>query len=238
MNTIEQRAAALLDTATTGLDPRVDHLVAGGVARGRARRRRRRMGTTFAAVAAIGVIGAAANVVELPKRAADANVYMSPTAPTSLPAEAQRRFSMDPAKVAWVLSDLLPSGDVSHRVSGSDQVDSERYRDGRLRFNGGLVAVRGEWVGDADDAICADRGCVDVGNGDRMLITARSPMSKDGSRVSNSVILYLSDGWSIGVNSANYPETPADDPIAPRPVLTVEELKAIVTSDVWLDEQQ
>ena len=38
--------------------PDVDRLVAGGVSRGRARRRRARIGTTLASVAVIGVVGA------------------------------------------------------------------------------------------------------------------------------------------------------------------------------------
>ena len=237
MNDHDTRTTALLEAATDHLDADVDRLVAGAVARG-GRLRRRRTASSLAAVAAIGVIGAAASVIDLPHEAEGTHFTMSPATPTTLPAEAVRRFGMDPAKTAWVLSDLLPPGKVTHRVSGSDQVDSERYRDGRLLFNGGMVSVRGEWVDDRDDEVCAAHSCVDIGLGDRMAVWSSESMSPDGRAVTNSVVVYFADGWSVGAFAANYRSAPDREPIADEPVLTVDQLKAIALNDVWFDEQQ
>jgi hypothetical protein len=53
----------LLRRASDGLTPDVDRLVSGGIARGRQRRRRARIGTTVASLAVIGVVGGLAVVV-------------------------------------------------------------------------------------------------------------------------------------------------------------------------------
>lgn len=53
----------LLRRATADLRPDIDQLVAGGLARGRTRQRRARIGTAVATVAVFGVIGAGAAVV-------------------------------------------------------------------------------------------------------------------------------------------------------------------------------
>ncbi|CAN5495961.1 hypothetical protein BH09ACT12_BH09ACT12_11510 [soil metagenome] len=55
-----RRASDLFHGATTDFAPDVDRLVQGGVARGRTLRRRRRVGTSLAAVAVVGVLGIAA----------------------------------------------------------------------------------------------------------------------------------------------------------------------------------
>lgn len=60
--TDDRQTAHLLRHATTDLTPDVDRLVAHGVTRGRVQRRRRRVGTTLAAAAVIGVVGVAASV--------------------------------------------------------------------------------------------------------------------------------------------------------------------------------
>jgi hypothetical protein len=56
-----RRASELFHGATTDLAPDVDRIVQGGVARGRTLRRRRRVGTSLAAAAVVGVLGVAAS---------------------------------------------------------------------------------------------------------------------------------------------------------------------------------
>ncbi len=58
----DRMASRLLQHATTDLTPDVDRLVSHGISRGRGLRRRRRVGTSLAAAAVIGVIGIAASV--------------------------------------------------------------------------------------------------------------------------------------------------------------------------------
>ena len=53
----------LLHRASDDLTPDVDRLVSGGIARGRTRQRRARIGTTVASLAVIGVVGGLAVVV-------------------------------------------------------------------------------------------------------------------------------------------------------------------------------
>ena len=56
-----RRASELFHGATTDFAPDVDRIVQGGVARGRTLRRRRRVGTSLAAVAVVGILGVAAS---------------------------------------------------------------------------------------------------------------------------------------------------------------------------------
>ena len=63
MNDHQQAATHLLDAATDNLRPDVDRIVAGSVVRGRALRRRARVGTTLAAAAVVGVTGLAASLL-------------------------------------------------------------------------------------------------------------------------------------------------------------------------------
>jgi len=62
MNPTDQQLATLFRDASSDLPTDVTELVAGGIARGRSRRRRQGVGTALAAVAVIGVIGVAVSV--------------------------------------------------------------------------------------------------------------------------------------------------------------------------------
>lgn len=61
--TTDDRMSALFHESTDRLDPDVTGLVRGGIDRSRVRRRRTAIGTTLAAVATVGAVGAVASVV-------------------------------------------------------------------------------------------------------------------------------------------------------------------------------
>lgn len=63
MSSQDNGVVALLRRASEDLAPDVEHLVAGGISRGRSRQRRARIGTAVASVAVIGVVGGLAIVV-------------------------------------------------------------------------------------------------------------------------------------------------------------------------------
>lgn len=244
MNTIEQRAAALLDTVTTGLDPGVDHLVAGGVARGRARRRRRRMGTTFAVVAAIGVMGAAANVLPrmLPEGAQETRT-VEPATPPPAPPLGPRVIGFDVAKGAHLLKSTLPAGEVTGQEAFGSDAGTDGSRGARLFFEGTLVTLDIEKPDVADPApqtqcrAQPEATCRALEDGSYLSeVWSEQP---DRGRVQNlTVTLYTTDGFAISVVAWNTSGEPDAEILSPRPLLTPAELEAIVTSDVWLDEQQ
>ncbi len=140
------RASGLLHGVTADLAPDVDRLVQGGVARGRTIRRRRRVGTSLAAVAVVGVLGIAASagsglfggdestapqVGYAGTTAADPSPTQTPTpVPTtasddgSLPAGATTTLPIDTTlavaaeDVPATIGELVPGGSVGEILRG------------------------------------------------------------------------------------------------------------------------
>lgn len=139
-----RRASELFHGATTDFAPDVDRLVQGGVARGRTLRRRRRVGTSLAAVAVIGIFGVSASAASGliggdagPDRSqyadspsADANATQAPTPTSTATAEppaqpdgATTTLPIDALVVVAardvpdVVAELVPSADVGEIVN-------------------------------------------------------------------------------------------------------------------------
>lgn len=113
---MNDQTSTLLDVATRDLGPDVGALVAGGMARGRARRRRRAVGTTLVAAAVAGVAG----VGVLATLAGDEGAHAKdPTSFVSRPAASTAPDHPDPrqlgtraAGVPDVFASIFP-GDVA-----------------------------------------------------------------------------------------------------------------------------
>lgn len=244
--TPEQRTAVLLDTATSGLAPDVDHLVAGGVARGRALRRRRRIGTALAAAA---VIGTAASVSPAlrggAERAVDPPAAAPPSAdPTTAPAE--RRFGIDRHKTAAVLVSLLPDG-TSEALDawGSDDLQ-DQYRDGIALHDGAQVAVhlehpdrrREDSTPEEQCRALPAAECRELAEGGWYAVQEQGePGSASGIR-STTVTLFTEDGFALAATAWNAPGERGVEPVREEPVLDEAELLDVVLASVWLDEQQ
>lgn len=157
MSQHESGLSTLFDTATRDLTPDVSALVDGGASRGRARLRRRRVGATIAAAAAVGVIGAAAVAVPpLADRMSAAQVATDPTGPptatptasptasASEPSGLPRTFGVARKDMATTLRDLLGSGRATQLYTSEEPLGDGLppvTRGGHLTWNGGEVTL-------------------------------------------------------------------------------------------------
>jgi hypothetical protein len=251
MTTIEDRAAALLDAASTGLAPDVDRLVGGGVARGRALRRRRGIATAIAAAAVVGVIGAAAGASPVLRGGAERAVQPpvaapTPTAPTtSSSASAPRRFGIDRHKTAWVLVSLLPDGSAEALDAWGSDDPGDEYRRGVVLYEGAQVAVHLEHpdrLGDDSSPEVRCRAlpaaeCRELPEGDWYAVQ-RSGSGSPSAILSTTVTLFTPDGFALAATAWNAPAERGVEPVREQPVLDEAELLEVVQAPVWLDEQQ
>lgn len=239
------RTNALLESATADLEPPIDRLVAGGVARGRRLQRRRRATHALAAVAVVGVIGTAASVTPLSDtlRGSDSEVAVAPPAPSAPDQAPARRVGIDQTKTAAVLSTLLPDGPVRWREAWYD----EGFQAASLLFSGREVTVRiddpAAGAGEAR-ARCEEQkpalACVEAESGD--WIGSRTVEEADGSletsRVSTTVSRFTRDGFTVMATASNTDGEPGAEPSAPRPPLSIAELTTIVTDPIWISDPQ
>ncbi len=177
----ERRTSALLQEATTDFAPDVDRLVQGGVARGRTLRRRRRVGTSLAAVAVIGILGVAAGAgsqlmggdaapspqyADSPSATATDDPAPSPTTPaddpgslppgatTTLPVDASIAVSALDARS--IVDEVVPGGDVGDTIlDPSFFVDEPQEIAAPFLYDGTLTSVRVERA--AGIATCAEQ---------------------------------------------------------------------------------
>lgn len=242
--------AELLRTATDDLETPSARLVAGGMARGRVRRRRHLMGTTIAAAA---LLGAAA--VGLPQLVGDGgdsrsgDVELVPAGP--VPAD-QPRAIIPPADGASTLVSLLPEGE----TSGAANDDApEGAVASRVVYEGGTIEAEVfEFHSAADKAKAAELGhaletaaqacgwkdhteCVKLSDGtwfDHATSGEREP-GMDLPYLGTHATAWTPDGFVVRVTAYNVAGDEENPVIVPggQPVLTVEELRAIATSDAW-----
>lgn len=250
----EHAVSALLDRATADLATDPHRVVARGMARGRALRRRRRAGTAVATVAVLGVIGAGAAAV--PHLRAGEPTEGVATAPTGSPSEqtkqtppAGRRFGIDPAKTAAVLEQLLPEGKVRGRKAWSSD-EPVRYQGGSLVWNGGLVSMFLEREDDRGAPRrprerCLDSGgyveCAELPNGDWYTTrTLEEPAAgvEHAGIWSTAVSLFTVDGFTLTATAYNGPGEKHVRPTAAEPVLDGPQLERIVRDPVWLEDPQ
>jgi hypothetical protein len=231
----EQQMTTLVERTGDTLSPDVQALVAGGVARGRARRRHRTLGSGLAGMAAVGAV-AALGYVLVP---GDNPIGTDTSSVATAPATAERRFGMDPAQTGSVLASLL-DGQVTHVRAGSD--DPDEYLSGSVLLNGALVGIVIERTtlppacGEPSASVTCDvvPGGVVTGG------THEEPASEGGSTgiVASTATYFTSDGLAITATAWNASGEKGVDPLSARPVLTEKQVAELVQDPVWLDEQQ
>lgn len=222
----------LLRRATDDLRPDVEHLVAGGITRGRTRRRRARIGTAVAAVAVFGVIGAAAAVVPL---GGDPDAVQAPIAtdppvpetPSVAPLEPAQGLAV-PADEIQQTVDLLLGPDFTAAAGSSQYAGDERSRTAHFVFDGMLTTVVIE-KGTLTMAQCAEVVCEELPDGSTRL--EWGPTTADG--VTAQGVTWWRRGYEVSVLSYNAAEGKNSPPLAPEPGLSMEQLRVVAGSDVW-----
>ena len=224
--------------------------------RGRTRRRRARIGTTFASVA---VVGAAALVVPQllggdPQTARDPRPIQpatsGPTAgsPDVAPPADVLRPLVPPNEMAQTIRDMTGASDVHEVFVDESGKDLPRLFYGSVRS--GFVSFRIRWYNNplvvadggqplAPSHICepaVEPDCTTLSDGSRLL---REDVRQSGGAgvpptfLERSLTLATDDGWQIDVIAYNSTGEKEGVVVAPEPVLTMAEMEALATSDAW-----
>ncbi|HET8716603.1 MAG TPA: hypothetical protein VFM50_02540 [Nocardioidaceae bacterium] len=250
--------------ATHRLNPDVDRLVAGGLERGRVRRRRHLAGTAVAAVATVGVIGVGAAVVpqlttgpagDLPVASGETSstVAASPSVPpsaTPTPPPASESPAPDTthlgetagptvhaADIPGLVDQLVPGHDVGEPLMQPPYGVSDAPDDKTVHFevDGMLTTVI---IGPASPTLaydCADEAVVDCRTlPDGTVVQVSVPTVNDG--VTMQEVIALGDAWMVSVLSYNADDRPkSSEPLQDAPALDEEELVTLATSDAWFE---
>jgi hypothetical protein len=247
--THDQQVTTLLHDATEELSPDVGRLVAGGAARGRVRQRRNRAGTALAAVAVLGVIGAAASV--LPDRSAEGRgvgIADSPSVGTSRTQPASDRDA--PAPIAWEpeqirdrLLEMLPAGEAGPilRGDGYPVVSTPDSRILHFRFDGALTSFLiepadslGTCEQQVDPASQPHPSSGDVGTCstvDGLDVLTWGPTLAD--RVTAQGVTVWQHGYAVSLVSYDAPDGKDVAPVLAEPPLSLAELTELASSEVW-----
>ncbi len=249
-----QRASTLLHSATTDFAPDVDRLVQGGVARGRTLRRRRRVGSSLAAVAVVGILGVAAGAgtgllgsqaTPAPSQYADSP--SSGPSPSSPPADPTKRQPIDATLVVTaedapeVIGGLAGEGTVEEilRDAPYGVVDEPQRKLVHFRYSGTLttfsiepaasLATCAELVDPADQPDGEPGGvCVEQ---DGVVLLRSEPTTADG--VTAQGVTAFVHGYVVSALSYNAPDGKDVPTTAPSPPLSMDDLTTVVTSEVW-----
>lgn len=238
--------------------PDVDRLVAGGVTRGRTRRRRARVGTTLASVA---LVGAAALVVPPllggdPQTARDPRPVRPATSVPALsgdPNVAPTAEQLRPLVAPEAMRARLGEATAASAVEEVPQVDDGSGDLARLYYltvEGAQVSFWIRWYNPpvvvqdggqplAPAFVCEptnEDDCTTLPDGSRLLREESSPSGGVGvpeTFLQRSLTLATADGWQISVIARNSSGEKDGVVVAPEPVLTMAEMQALATSTAW-----
>jgi hypothetical protein len=240
MTTPDHGVDLLLRRATEDLRPHVDQLVAGGITRGRAHRRRARIGTAVAAFTVFGVIGAAAAVVpqlgSSTARTADSGfasdsptihtLEVPPPVRTPVDAELVVPAADIPATVDRILGTTLAGVPLLEAPYGVK--DEPRHKIVHFRYDGMLTSVVIEVLPSPQEACEGSVTCVEREDGSWQNHWAGTA---DGV-TSHGATIYR-HGYSISVLSYNAAEGKESPALAALPPLSGDQLLQVADSDVW-----
>jgi hypothetical protein len=232
----------LLHRASDDLVPDVDRLVSGGIARGRTRQRRARIGTTIASLAVIGVVGGLVVVVprlDDTRSAPERTIATQPTPTTPVPTEpaaaAPTSLSRPAADVPATVERILA---LQGRVSEPDiHLDAPREKfvqflvDGMVTEVGMHADPDGSRERCEDDAERLDGTCREVEGGG--LLLTWGPTLADGVTCTGvDLQRYGFDIWATSCNAAAGKDSAV---LAPVPPLDAEQLRVLVSTHAWFD---
>jgi hypothetical protein len=258
MNDNQPGVVELFRRATDDLGAPVDDLVAAGLTRGRALRRRRRAGTAVAAVAVFGVIGLTATVVpslldpeSSPEPGGVATQSSTPSPAASKEPQGERGGIVFEVPRAGAPELAVPAAEIPAAVAaivgreglGATRTDAlypivnERYEKiVHFYWQGTVTSVIIEAVGVADETDCSNyavegRACETLANG-RLTTSFHSTADQVTAL---GVTVWSRTGYRVTAISYNAPGGKDVPPTMPEPPLTKSELEAIASSDVWYE---
>lgn len=256
-------ASQLLRDATDDLAVDADRIVRGGIARGRTIRRRRRVGTTVAAAAVVGVIGVAASVGP-GLLGGDATVHDGPglaggttatTSPLASPPTTPPPFEPAPRQpdaAITIGAELIPTiigekvtgdGDVGEPLTDPPYgiVDEPERKIVHFLYDGALTTFT---IERADTlATCAE--LVDPVNQpdgqpggecvvvDGLETMTTGPDTADG--VTSQGVTAWQHGWVVSALSYNAADGKDAPVVAAVPPISPDDLLALTTADFWFD---
>ncbi len=239
--------STLLHEATTGLEPDVDRLVAGGVSRGRTLRRRRRVGTALAAVAVFGVIGTAASLVPTlgDRGQQDAPIASDPTASTVSPSPTPSASSEDGTLRVTLSAEDVPGAVeelLARQGAGPLRLDPPYGAVSRpqeliahFSWQETLASLVIEPVSGNGRRACESAAtgptyrCVSDAAGDPLLLWG--PTTGDGVAAQGATV--WRDGFEVSVLSYNAAEGKGSPTLFAEPPLTLDDLTLLAASDRW-----
>lgn len=240
----------LLHRASDDLTPDVDRLVSGGIARGRTRQRRARIGTTIASLAVIGVVGGLAVVVPRlggPDSARDPGIATDGSSATAEPTPTVTGTPSPvevPAELADFGADEMPAmamgligsergGEPGPLVSVSDEPGTRRV-EFALQGMSTTIGIESSVAPSPEE--CA----LEAGQVDGACVMASpdgEPMIRWGPTLADGVTCQgmnvFRGGWEVYVTSCNAAVAKESPTLAPEPPISMPELVEIATSDVW-----
>ncbi|CAM3506821.1 hypothetical protein [Nocardioides zeicaulis] len=254
MPTDDTGVTELLRRASDGLTPDVDRLVSGGITRGRSRQRRARIGTTVASLAVIGVIGTLAAVVphlgdpdstssevateptatEAPTGTPTGTPTVEPPAPATTE-RALGRFGA--AAVPGTVDEVLGTALAAPSRPTDTVVDDVDEKVVYFPYDGMETAVGMEPNQLLTVARCEEvnaglgGSCVELDDGTVQL--SWGPTLADG--VTCQGVSAYRYGFVVWANSCNAASSKDSPPLADRPPLSLQQLTAITTSEVWFE---
>jgi hypothetical protein len=234
----------MLNRAVATMEPRTDLLIAGGLARGRTLRRRRRIAQGASGVALAGLI-ATVTVAAWPSSTAPAAQHRnqaagSPQVGAVVAHHApSARATITPQVVAQRATDLLPAGAKPTHLSGNSMAGfvgaSLTYDDGH---GAALLEVSLDFgptssgLGEA----CQISVCTTRPDGSKLAVRQGSdnPSRPNAEPKEWSVILQRADGVTVTLNEWNAPAEKGAQPVTRTlPPLSIRAAKAFVDSDTW-----
>jgi hypothetical protein len=249
MNT-DSNVNDLVNRAVATIEPRTDLLIAGGLARGRALRRRRRITQGASGVALAGLIAAVAVAVWPSSSTPGAQhtnaqhtnqaAASSPTSVASVAHEAPpARATITPQVVAQRAIDLLPAGATVTNLSGNSlegSVGAElTYDDG----HGAALLEASVDFGPTSSGLggaCEISTCTTGPDGSKLAVRQGSdnPSQPNAEPKEWTVILQRTDGVTVTISEWN---APAEKGAAPTtravPPLSIAAAKAFARSNTW-----
>jgi hypothetical protein len=253
MNPTDHQLETLFRDSSADLSPDVVDLVAGGIARGRARRRRQGVGAALAAVAVVGVIGVAASVAPgLVDDRDSAPAFVAapdPVKPKERPDVTTPRQDIDaelavaatdiPAEVASVVSpgDLPQALEKLGPILQDDTfplVDTAREKIVHFRWEGTLttfIIEPASGLGTCQEFAAQGDGACEVVNGLETLTWGPTTADQDTAQG----VQVWQHGYAVSAISYNAPDGKDVPPTMADPAISLDDLTALAASEVWFE---
>jgi hypothetical protein len=246
MNPTDHQLETLFRDSSANLSPDVADLVAGGIARGRTRRRRQGVGAALAAAAVVGVIGVAASVA--PGLIDDRNSApafatapdpVKPKPEPAKPATAQApdaHLTIAAKDIPAQIASMLPAGELGPIMTddGFPLLNTARERIVHFQWNGTLttfIIEPASGLGSCKEFAAQGDGVCEVVDG--LETITWGPSFAD--EVTAQGVQVWQHGYAVSAVSYNAPDGKDVPPVMDAPAINLEQLTELASSEVWFD---